>query len=430
MAFRPVVLACIFVTSIGVFRAVARSSRDCGDCRPPQQSVASGIMTYKFDSSIQLGLRADFENRANEWNSAFQAANSNVRLIKNESSGSITISIDDTICGSAWAEARVQYQTLRLCSNTLAENNDFLQNTISHEWGHFAGFSHGTCPKSESVMTPVQPNEMSGATTSPGCADAAAVNDLYFRRDDDADGYSPSDSPADCNDNPNNNGAAFHPGASEDCYTSSDDRNCDGVTDYMGAYCQAVLGTPIIVDTAGDGIRLSNTEDGVEFDLRPDGVPEQLPWTLLGTDDGWLALDRNGNGTIDSGYELFGNFTLQQPSTSPNGFLALGEFDFPENGGNGDLWIDPEDRIYNDLRLWVDRNHDGISQPRELRLLSTVGLRRMSLDYAESRRVDSWGNWFRYRARVVDDRGHDLGRWAWDVYLAARPPRSKQKGAR
>lgn len=194
---------------------------------------------------------------------------------------------------------------------------------------------------------------------------------------------------------------------------------CAGPSYYDSDSCSCPDGvetSPIVIDVDHTGFSLTSPAGGVSFDVLGDGVPLQLAWIDSSSTNSFLALDRNGNGTIDNGRELFGNLTQQPPSQSPNGFLALAEFDKPKNGGNADGKIDERDAVFLALRLWRDANHNGRSEPNELRSLAGL-LRGIDLDYRESKQTDQNGNQFRYRAKVYDARGVHGGRWAWDVFL-------------
>ena len=203
-----------------------------------------------------------------------------------------------------------------------------------------------------------------------------------------------------------------------------------GLTDGSGPPPTDCLPSPILIDTEGEGFHLTSAGNGVTFDIRGDGHPIRIGWTAPGFHNAFLALDRNGNGAIDSGLELFGNFTQQPPSRHKNGFLALAEFDKLENGGNGDGLIDERDAVFSRLVLWIDENHDGISQPNELHKLSEFGIYSLTLSYFESRKQDEFGNQFRYRARINPDQKHrdsrdetksgEPGRWAYDVFFTTK----------
>jgi len=204
--------------------------------------------------------------------------------------------------------------------------------------------------------------------------------------------------------------------ASEECYWC-----------YMqgGQLCHyGYCWTPILIDVLGNGFNLTDAAGGVTFDAFGDGEMIRTGWTSANSDDAWLVLDRNENGTIDNGTELFGSAAPQpRPPNGEikNGFRALTEYDKPANGGNDDKMIDHHDAVFSSLLLWQDENHNGVSEPSELHTLNELGLKTLELDYKQSKRTDQYGNRFRYRAKVKDTQDAQLGRWAWDVFLVSAP---------
>lgn len=130
---------------------------------------------------------------------------------------------------------------------------------------------------------------------------------------------------------------------------------------------------PLILDIGGDGFTILSKLDGANFDLDCNGFAEKMNWTNT---DGFLALDLNGNGTIDDGRELFGNNTLLSDNKmAKNGFEALSQYD-----SNHDGIIDANDEIFSKLMVWADRNGDGVSTSGELKMLSELDITSISLN--------------------------------------------------
>jgi hypothetical protein len=153
------------------------------------------------------------------------------------------------------------------------------------------------------------------------------------------------------------------------CYGSAPAPCCGTCYYVCNATGWTCIGSPIALDVYGTGFHFTNVANGVQFRVLPDQDLHQMSWPDAAFRNGWLALDRNGDGAITNLTELFGNATAQPSSDHPNGYLALAVFDNPANGGNGNGVIDPGDAVYDHLRVWIDDNHNGVSEPIELHTL-------------------------------------------------------------
>ncbi|HYH05491.1 MAG TPA: hypothetical protein VEK11_00390 [Thermoanaerobaculia bacterium] len=154
--------------------------------------------------------------------------------------------------------------------------------------------------------------------------------------------------------------------------------------------------SPIIISLRGD-YHLTSAEEGVSFDIDADGMNDRISWTRAGAELAFLALDRNGNGRIDDGSELFGNHTVLRSGVKAlDGFDALADFD-----ENADQTINANDAVWNELRLWFDRNHDGNSALTELKTVRAAGITAIGTEHRWIGRVDQHGNAFRFQGEVV-----------------------------
>jgi hypothetical protein len=138
------------------------------------------------------------------------------------------------------------------------------------------------------------------------------------------------------------------------------------------------LASPLILDLDGNGVQTIPLNDGT--------IPLLTGW--VDANDGLLVLDRNNDGQITDGSELFGTATANADGNlAPDGFAALAEFD-----ENGDLMITAADNIFSTLRVWVDANLDAISQPNELKALDSLGIDALHLSSRGGVSFNN-GNW-------------------------------------
>ena len=150
---------------------------------------------------------------------------------------------------------------------------------------------------------------------------------------------------------------------------------------------------PLIIDRSGDGLHLSGADDGALIDINGLRAMFWLGWPTT-SDDAWLAYDRNGNGIIDDGSELFGNTRrLASGRNAENGYEVLAELDEDKNAV-----VDARDPLFAKLLLWGDANRNGVSEPRELTPLSSTGIKSLGVVYDEIEKTDAFGNRFRFIA--------------------------------
>jgi hypothetical protein len=169
--------------------------------------------------------------------------------------------------------------------------------------------------------------------------------------------------------------------------------------------------TPIILDLNGDGVKTLGMGSGVKFDIFADGSKVNTGWVSSG--DGLLVLDRNGDGTVNDGSELFGSATkLSNGQKAVDGYAALSSLDT-----NGDGLISSKDSAFAQLKVWVDSNSDGISETGEMKSLADLGITSMSLNASAGNTIDN-GNIIGLTSsyQTNDGANHAMG----DVWFLAK----------
>ena len=144
--------------------------------------------------------------------------------------------------------------------------------------------------------------------------------------------------------------------------------------------------SPLVLDLDGDGVETIDKSSGIHFDHDGNHFAETTGWA--GKDDGLLAWDKNGNGKIDNGGELFGNNTLlASGAKAANGFAALAELD-----SNHDGKIDANDTAFTQLRVWKDGDSNAVVADGELLSLAAAGVQSINVSFTSQTQTDAQGN--------------------------------------
>ncbi|WP_421868951.1 calcium-binding protein [Motiliproteus sp.] len=173
-------------------------------------------------------------------------------------------------------------------------------------------------------------------------------------------------------------------------------------------------GSPIVLDLDGNSFDSISKNADIYFDHDNNGFAELTGW--ISGNDGFLVRDLDANGTIDSGAELFGNNTaLASGRLALNGYEALAEFDTNNDGKVGSVEAEAAG-----IKVWIDKNSDGISQDKELKALTEVGVESLNTGYQNTSVDDGQGNTIKQTstATLLDGSSINTADFWFDVDLS------------
>jgi hypothetical protein len=348
------------------------------ECQPEHNGIYASELMISVDPSVPGHVADGVAYGMDLWNPYFIWSGQPVPLRWSPySSGDVNIWVDSRLRGSLVPAVVDVGRIMRLNPDFLSRGTAFWVHIMGHELGHVLGFKNVDIPACAGATIMLGNIDLQSGPflTNIGSADECALEKAYAPP--------PPESPPIQGDTP--------------------DQPCERVNG-----C-----SPIIIALDGR-YSFTDAQSGVSFDIDADGESEQIGWTAAGSNQAFLAFDRDGDGRVSDGGELFGNATpLRGGGRASNGFVALAELDTNSDGA-----VDAADPDWADLVLWTDLNHDGRSEARELTPVTGSALVQIRLEHRWTGRRDRHGNLYKYRATAaVRAHGAIVPRQVYDIFF-------------
>jgi hypothetical protein len=372
---------CFTLTALFVLMSSEVGAQTNCACAPRQtKGEQTTRLTVAFEASVPQALREAVAAAMDTWNAWFDLNGINIGYdLVGSLPAQIIVKMDASLAGTdgdafnrhAWDGSGEIHLNPDLASRSAA----YMKSVALHEFGHSIGFDNVTTEACRNLTIMYYLMIATAPVTSLRQCDRVAL-----QRE-----YQPVTPP------PQPGGGSTPPPTYDPCCS------------------------PIVMRKTPGAYRFSGLDRAVSFDINADGTNDLIGWTD-DPDVFFLSLDRNGNGSIDDGSELFGTATPLPDGTAANGFIALSQYD-----SNDDGRIDSHDAIWPSLLMWSDRNHNGRTDRGELARLSTGPVRAIDLDYHHTGKHDAYGNYLRYKGRATLDtpdgkQSHPI----YDVYFVAQ----------
>lgn len=405
--------------------ALAQSTQGCAPIDPNVWGWIQGMVVYFELGNLSAEQRSAVTEALNSWTTANQQNNSRVEFqpappgvtphvtfqngsVSNTGPPGTENAAQTAVQLSGSTEGFVLSAQITFDPQKITDPAAY-QKWALHELGHTMGLDD---PTAEQTLVPgaTVMNGPAGGASDPFNYMPTTVTQCDNSKINESSHYPPPPGPPPCS-------LPGEPNCGSGCQ-ADEDCTCGGECMQNGLCTLTFECSPILIAVGGSAnYSLTSPKSGVDFDLDADGIKERLAWTHAGDPVAFLVRDRNGNGSIDDGSELFGNHSiLPTGERVTNGFEALAFYDVPANGGNGDSTIDRRDQVWPELKLWIDWNHNGLSEASELYPPAEFGLTAIALDYLVVRRQDGYGNIFRLKAKFHFG---DTVRFGYDVYFSA-----------